>query len=64
MSKPRRELEHQIFDLERKKFYQEKTYYILRNVFKNAIRRERLLKVIAFHRFVRNASLAGSNQFL
>ncbi|CAK68158.1 unnamed protein product (macronuclear) [Paramecium tetraurelia] len=57
MKKQRKYIEEQIFDLERKNFFQYRQKQILIQLFKNAARKERLIKTIAFHRFIRNASL-------
>ncbi|CAD8122955.1 unnamed protein product [Paramecium sonneborni] len=57
MKKQRKFIEEQIFDLERKTFFQYRQKTILIQLFKNAARKERLIKTIAFHRFIRNAAL-------
>ncbi|CAD8212871.1 unnamed protein product [Paramecium octaurelia] len=60
MKKQRKMIEEQIFDLERKAFFQNRQKQILVQLFKNAARKERLIKTIAFHRFIRNTALMNN----
>lgn len=45
------------FDLQRKQFFKNRLRTMIRSIVRNKVRKERLVVVVAFHRFMRNCAL-------
>jgi len=46
----------EFFDLQRKQFFKSRLRTMIRSILRNKVRKERLVVVVAFHRFLRNCS--------
>lgn len=51
-------LEH-FFDYERKQFFKDRLKALLLSITRNKIRKERMIYIVYFHRFVRNSMLTN-----
>ena len=58
MSLKRKEFLEQFFDYERKHFFKERLKALLLSITRNKVRKEKLVLIVHFHRFVRNALLS------
>jgi CRISPR/Cas system CMR-associated protein Cmr3 (group 5 of RAMP superfamily) len=47
----------EFFDLQREQFFKTRLRTMIRSIIRNKIRKERLVVVVAFHRFIKNCSL-------
>ena len=47
------------FDLQRKQFFKNRLRTMIRSIVRNKVRKERLVVVVAFHRFMRNCAMVG-----
>lgn len=60
LSLKRKEFMEEFFDLQRKQFFKNRLRTMIRSIVRNKVRKERLVVVVAFHRFLRNCSMVKS----
>ncbi len=57
LSLKRKEFIEEFFDYQRKQFFKNRLRNMMRSILRNKTRKERLVMVVAFHRFARNCAL-------